>query len=58
MAVDLIKRLEEAKDRLMNGDQGRREFLKIIGMAGVSAGLLSLPVGRLTSSAWAAKNSV
>jgi spermidine/putrescine transport system substrate-binding protein len=58
MAVDLIKRLEEAKDRFMNGDLGRREFLKIVGMAGVSAGLLSLPVGRLTPSALAAKKSV
>ena len=46
MTVDLIKRLEEAKDRFMNGDLGRREFLKILGMAGVSAGLVSLPVGR------------
>ena len=58
MTVDLIKRLEEAKDRFMNGDLGRREFLKILGMAGVSAGLVSLPVGRLAPSARAAKKSI
>ena len=58
MTIDLIKRVEKAKDRFMNGDLGRRDFLKILGMAGVSAGLAGLPVGRLASSAWAAKKSI
>ena len=49
MTADLIKRVEKAKDRFMNGDLDRRKFLKILGMAGVSAGLASLPVGRLAS---------
>jgi hypothetical protein len=44
MKADLIKRLEETKDRFMNGDLGRREFLKILrygrdfGRAGKLAG--------------------
>lgn len=58
MAADLIKQLEKARDRFMNGDLGRREFLKILGIAGASAGLASLPVGGLTPSAWAAKKSI
>ncbi len=58
MAIDLIKQLEEARDRFMNGDLGRREFLKILGIAGASAGLAGLPVGGLTPSAWAAKKSI
>ena len=31
MAVDLIKQLEEAKDRYLNGDLSRRDFLKVLG---------------------------
>ena len=58
MSDDLIKRVEKARDRFMNGDLGRREFLRILGMAGVSAGLATLPVGGMVSSAWAAKKSI
>ncbi len=32
MAVDLTKLLEDVKDRYMNGDLGRRQFLKLSGM--------------------------
>jgi len=58
MTVDLIKQVEKARDRFMNGDLGRREFLRILGMAGVSAGLATLPIGGPVSNAWAAKKSI
>ena len=58
MTDNLIKRVEKARDRFMNGDLGRREFLRILGMAGVSAGLATLPVGGMVSPAWAAKKSI
>ena len=58
MAVDLIKQLEEAKDRYLNGDLSRRNFLKVLGIACASAGLVCSPVGHLTRSAQAAKKSI
>ena len=58
MAVDLIKQLEEAKERYLNGDLSRRDFLKVFGVACASAGLVCSPVGYLTRSAQAAKKSI
>lgn len=58
MAVDLIKQVEEAKDRYLNGDLSRRGFLKVLGVACASAGLVCSPIGHLTRSAQAAKKSI
>ena len=58
MPKDVIKLLEEAKDRYLNGDLSRRGFLKVLGVACASAGLVISPVGRMTRSALAAKKTI
>ena len=58
MPKDVIKLLEEAKDRYLNGDLSRRGFLKVLGVACASAGLVISPVGRMTRSALATKKTI
>jgi spermidine/putrescine transport system substrate-binding protein len=58
MPKDVIKLLEEAKDRYLNGDLSRRGFLKVLGVACASAGLVISPVDRMTRSALAAKKTI
>jgi spermidine/putrescine transport system substrate-binding protein len=58
MTIDLIKQLEEAQDRYLNGDLSRRDFLKILSIACASVGLVGSPIRHLNRSAWAAKKSI
>lgn len=57
MSVDWIKRVEELRQRRSNGDLGRRDFLRLLGLAGAAAGLVGGPFGRV-SRVWAAGKSI
>jgi spermidine/putrescine transport system substrate-binding protein len=56
MAKDLNKKLDSVFERCMNGDLGRRDFLKFLSIAGAAAGLIGGPFGSLARNAWAAKS--
>jgi len=55
MPKDLEKQLENARNRYLNGEMTRRDFVRFMGMAGAAAGLVGGPFGYLARHAQAAK---
>lgn len=58
MSIDWRKQLDVLHERYVNGGVSRRDFLKVLGIACASVGLVGSPIGRLSRSAWAAAKSI
>ncbi len=58
MAKDLMNTIDRMHDRYMNGKINRRDFLKFLGVAGVSAGIVGGPFSMLARQAWAEEKSI
>ncbi len=56
MKTDVEKQFENLFKRFMNGDMNRRDFIKYLGITGVTAGLLGGPFSLFTKQAFAAKS--
>lgn len=56
MGKDMNKQLDSMYQRYLNGGVTRRDFIKVLGLAGAAAGLVGGPFGLLTRPAWAAKS--
>jgi len=56
MANITIEKLDRVYDAYKNGKISRRHFLKYLGLAGASIGLVGLPFGNAVKEAWAAKS--
>jgi len=56
MAKDLAEHLDLIHEQYKSGALSRRGFLKYLGMAGVTAGIVGGPFGYLARDAWAAKS--
>ena len=50
------EKLDRLYDAYKNGSISRRHFLKYLGLAGASLGLVGMPFGRAVQEAWAAKS--
>ncbi len=50
------EKLDRAYDAYQNGRLSRRQFIKYLGLAGASLGLIGLPFGHAVNNAWAAKS--
>ena len=50
------EKLDRVYDAYKNGKISRRHFLKYLGLAGASIGLVGLPFGNAVKEAWAAKS--
>ena len=51
--MDSVKRLERLRERYMNGDLDRRTFLRLLGIAGVAAGIAGGPFAAISRQALA-----
>ncbi len=48
--------LDQAHERFKSGEMTRRDFVRLIGIAGAAAGLVGGPFGYMTRRAWAAQS--
>jgi hypothetical protein len=53
MIDDDTRRYERLYERYQEGDISRRTFLRLLGVAGVAAGVVGGPFGFMTRDAWA-----
>ena len=56
MAIVTKEKLDRVYDAYKNGTLSRRHFLKYLGLAGASIGLVGSPFGNAVKDAWAAKS--
>ena len=56
MAKITKEKLDRVYDAYKNGQMSRRHFLKYLGLAGASIGLVGSPFGSFVKNAWAAKS--
>ncbi|NNF99945.1 MAG: extracellular solute-binding protein [Desulfobacteraceae bacterium] len=56
MAIVTKEKLDRVYDAYKNGRLNRRHFLKYLGLAGASLGLVGVPFGGAVRDAWAAKS--
>lgn len=56
MAIVTKEKLDRVYDAYINGKLSRRDFLKYLGLAGASMGLVGSPFGNAVREAWAAKS--
>jgi spermidine/putrescine transport system substrate-binding protein len=56
MAIVTKEKLDRAYEAYLNGKLSRRHFLKYLGLAGASIGLVGAPFGNTVRDAWAAKS--
>ncbi|MGD8723801.1 MAG: twin-arginine translocation signal domain-containing protein, partial [Desulfobacterales bacterium] len=56
MATVTKEKLDRLYEAYQNGTLSRRQFLKYLGLAGASIGLIGSPFGNAVKEAWAAKS--
>jgi len=56
MAIITKEKLDRLYEAYKNGTLSRRHFLKYLGLAGASIGLVGSPFGNVVRNAWAAKS--
>ena len=56
MAIVTKEKLDRVYDAYKDGTLSRRHFLKYLGLAGASIGLVGAPFGNAVREAWAAKS--
>ena len=57
MAIVTKDKLDRVYDAYKNGKLSRRHFLKYLGLAGASIGLVGLPFNNAVKNAWAAPHN-